>query len=309
MLLGKVEGKWAVIDPIACPAETDSVRKLIATLSELTIDTFFDDELPPSDTTGLMEPIARIVIETDRSVTDGAGGTPRVVTETREVLVGKPSQATLQRRYASLSKDGPVVTINSASLTQETFMPTRYVLARAIDGTIGDIGGVVMEPAQAAQSPAVDDAPTTPVSPPSAATAPLFPTRVYKRALDKWEEFAGGQQTVLPDEDAKQVNELLSFFAGEAPRQIDLKAPEGWTERGTLRLLSLGGGPLSVLTVGSLADGSLSVRSDDVRGRSVYRTYTTGRAPLLLNPMAAALKAEADAKPKPPEPIDGDTMK
>lgn len=316
MSLGKVNGVWALTDPVATSADSEALRKLVSLLGELTIENFFDDQTPPAATTGLDAPIARIVIETDRNILDeGPGsktGIAKTQTQVRELLVGKPSDGTLLRRYAAFKADGPVFTIGSSSLTQDTFLPSRYISQRAIDTPVGDIGGVVLESSLAASGPGTTPAPTSSVPPatPSAvpptspgavpaesvAAVPAFPDRVLKRSLDKWIEIKGGVETPLSDDDAKTVNELLSFLAGEGPRSIELAPPAGWTERGAIHLLTLGDSPLSMIVIGSSADGAIGAKASDAKGRNVFRMYTPGRAPGMLNPIAAAAKQAADQR-------------
>jgi len=326
VVLGKVEGRWAVIEPVGAPANPESIRRLISLLSELTIETFYDEAPPSTEATGLATPIARSVVESDRTdmqgsgAGQGSGGGSRVITTTRELNIGNSTDTTLKKRFASLGGDvtaaGAVVTVTAAGLSPELFMPSQYISPRAVETPVGDVGGVVLEaaapPAPASvpvPAPGNEGAP----SPVAGAAAPSpgasFPTRVFRRSLDTWKEIADGKETTLEDDQGKLVTELVGFLAGESPAAVELSPPAGWKDVGRVSLLSLGGQPIGVLDVGSTGAGAIGVKTSDVKGRAVYRTYAPGRAPVLLSPVAAAAKAAADAAPKPPASPDDDVMK
>lgn len=305
--LGKVNGTWALVEPVAVAADAESIRKLISFIGELTVEQFLDEQQPPSDTTGLDAPIVTITIESDRSIIDeGVGATSGLLktrTEIRTLWIGKPDDGTMQRRFASLAGGGPVFTIPSSALSQEMFMPARYISPRVIDTPVGDIGGVILEPASGVAAVA----PSPVASPDGSAAQPAapFPTRVFKRSLNSWLEVVGGKETPLDEESARYVNELLSFLAGEAPRSIELAHPVGWTEKGTINLLSLGGSPLAVVTIGAAGDGALGAKATDAKNRPVFRVFAPGRSPAIFAPLAADAKRRADElggnKPKTDE--------
>ncbi len=278
MTIGKVRGSWAMIEPVATAADPERVRQLVSMLGELSIQQFFDEQAPPTEVTGLDAPIVTITIESDR--VDGGGGAAGSRTEARELHIGKPSDGTMQRRYAAYAKGGPVFTIGSTTLTQEVFVPTRYIAARSVESAVGDSGGVILEPVP---------------GPEGTAGGGGLPARVFKRSLEQWVEIAGGKETAVSEVDGALVNEMLSFFTGEGPRTIELSEPAGWTTKGEITMLSLGGGPLAVLTIGSTGDGSLATKSVDAKRRGVYRVYSPGRTPGLFSGLAAELKRAAEA--------------
>ncbi|MGE4195888.1 MAG: DUF4340 domain-containing protein [Phycisphaerales bacterium] len=303
--LGRVNGTWALVDPVAAPADPERVRKLITTLGELAISSFFDDAPPPTPTTGLDKPIVTIAVESESRIIDegpgAAAGIAKTATTTRTLLVGNPSDGTGQRRYAALAADGPVFVIDSAALSVETFTPTAYIAPSSLSVAPADVGGVVMTP----------PAPTgsAPADPAAGAVAGAFPRAEYTRTLDGWSRVEPGGSKPLSDDEARQVNELLSFLQGEGPRSIELTVPGGWSDRGSIELRSLGGAPLMMLVIGSAPDGSLGTRVTDVKGRDVFRVYSPGRSPGLLSGTAAAAKRETEAASPLKTPGDGDILK
>ncbi|MBC7773376.1 MAG: hypothetical protein H7210_12845 [Pyrinomonadaceae bacterium] len=313
VVLGRVANTWALLEPVTAPVDQEMVRKLIAGLAGLGIVTFFDDATPPDDTSGLSSPVARVVIETDRNmVEEGIGQKAtlnRIVTTTSELIIGKPSDGSLQRRYAALPDNGSaVVAISAAGLTQEIFDAAKYISARAIETPVGDIGGVVMTPKELqavpvvaappsadAPSPAGSTVPIASPAPPAANPGPVFPAHVYRRSLEQWIELTGDKESPLDDESGKRVNELLGFFSGDTARSVELSQPPGWSELGTMQLLSLEGRPIGVLTIGAASEGGLVSKVVDTAGRPVYRLYAPGRSPQLLSSLAASLKPTTPA--------------
>lgn len=333
--LARLEGKWMVQSPIAAPADPARISRLISTLSGLRIVGFNDDpgaKTPGSDITGLNNPLAEIVGETDRRVLSTDAAKPDEVTirtETTELVIGNPADGTAQTRYASIGRNGPVVVISGAGLVRELFDAVEYVSRRAVQTPAMDIGMIVLEPATpvvAAATPpaAVTDAapgttptaaPTatgspTPSNPPAGATpaVPLTPpSRIYRRDLDTWKEVTGSSEVSLDEAKRKSMADLLKFITTDEAASVAFQAPAIWNEQGQFIVGSLAGTPLETVTIGATDGANLGIRTAGADGNgAVYRWFPREKVPPML---IGFLPRPTESVTVPPEQIQKEIMK
>jgi hypothetical protein len=311
MKLARVDGKWALQEPVAAPADPERVARLLGTLAALRITSFADETgapLPAPENTGLAEPIAVIQSETDRRILNADPSAPpdnsvSVRTESAELIVGKPADLQAQSRYASQGKNAPVIVIAGNGLTRELFDPVQYITRRAVQTTPADIGMLVIEPA----APAVPaPAPATPPgTPPATPPAPVLPTKVFRRDIDKWKEVAATSEVVLDETLSKALQDLLRFLTTENAASVALEQPAIWKDMGQVVVGSASGTPLETITIGATDGANLGLRATGPKG-AVYRWFPRDKVPALLLPL---LPKPTETVPVSPETIKQDVVK
>lgn len=293
--LGRIQGAWALQEPVSAPADVSQVAKLVATLSGLRITDFLDDGAPQDDITGLDAPIARVTAETDRrSITDEKQ-TVSTRTETQTLIVGKPADSAAKTRYARLGDKGSVVVIAGEGLARELFDPIGYVSKKAAQTPVPDVGMLVIE--------------RVPVDTAADAAAPAPPAplgRVFRRNLETWKEVSGASEVTVDETMGKAVADLLRFMTAENAASVSLQPPTVWKEEGSIVIGSLSGMPLETIVIGATDGPNLGVRTGGTGGKgSVYRWYPRDRAPGLI-----ATFLPAPTKPvKPADDREPDVMK
>lgn len=245
--LGRVQGTWALREPIQEPAEPEAVAKLTTALGAVLITDFLDQGPPPIEQTGLDHPAAVLKVETD--VRDAEGGPSRTITQV--LRAGRPAGIGGKSVYAAVERAGVerIVTITADSLAAINTQPASYIAKRAVRAAAADVGEVRVQPAGVGAAPAV-----------------------FKRTLDGWAVTSGETQTPAPPADAQRTVALLDLltqtpaqavFLGELNQKPKLIA--------TVSLSSLGGSTIADVGLGVAEDGK--TRRLVVTGGPVARVY------------------------------------
>jgi hypothetical protein len=290
LLLGKLEGKWNLIEPVPAPADPAAVQQLVAQLSRVQIVDFLDTGSPGA-ATGLEKPIATLRIEADRRLIEPSKPEPTVTTDALELTIGGSaagaSASSTPRVYASANGERLLLLDGrSVALTGD---PAAYAWPSPIREVTSNIGGFSLTPAEGAR--------------------PDIAERTYRRAGTNWAQILPGNRVAtLSDSERRGVEDMLTFLSGDraqsgpgsrtasptAAPTITFAAPEGTHQVGTLRVEGLGGSALDTLDVLAIGADKVVVRT----GR-VWRTYGASSVPALL---ASAAQATAPTTPAPPTP-------
>ena len=155
--LARVQGRWALREPIQEAADADAVGRLSGAVGAVAVMDFLDGGAKGE--TGLDKPVAEIVVEED--VRDAEGGAARTVRQ--RLKVGRASDMTGKGLFASIERDGveKTVVVAAESFKAITTDPVACVSRKAVEGVAADVERVSVTPEGGA-------------------------TRVYERGLDGW---------------------------------------------------------------------------------------------------------------------------
>ena len=87
--LAKVEGHWALTEPVSAAADEQAVNGLVSAIGSVVVDRFLDNERPDDALTGLDNPRMIVRVELDRRVP--LAGFVSFKTFRREIRVGGPA--------------------------------------------------------------------------------------------------------------------------------------------------------------------------------------------------------------------------
>jgi|GEM_PF-1569853 len=298
IVLGKLDGRWSVREPVTAPAEPGAVGKLMGNLGRLRIVDFLDDG-PPSGATGLDAPVARLVVEVDRRTIPDGSTEPVVNTTACDIAIGAASDAGHSRLFARIA-DKRVVLVEARGLSEISMAAHTYIWPHASRQNPADVGTIVLDPAGVKGSGA---------------------GRAFKRTLSRWSQIkADGGEIVLVDKDLRDVESLLTFLTGGEksaftsgpttpatdpnPPKISIEAPANLRVVGKVSLLSLAGEEIESIEVGLTRPDSVVLRSG-----AVYREFNAARVPGLLMevvqtgvPTATSDAGSGTAAAPPPTP-------
>jgi hypothetical protein len=245
--LARVQGRWALREPVQEAAEPEAIAKLSNTLSGLLITDFLDAGAPADS--GVEQPVAEIIVEAD--VRDADSAPTRVA---RQALrVGRGTDLTGKGVYASVERAGQTRTIvlSTTALAALNTDAGTYISGRAMNGATADVGKLVVTPA--GRSP-----------------------RTYQRTLDGW---TSGDSPVAHEEVAR-IDGALKLLSDEKAQTIAIGSdwPSAWPREGlqrtagTIELQSAGGMPMGVFSISAVSlDGTTPRRA--VQSGSVWRVY------------------------------------
>ncbi|MGD9688302.1 MAG: DUF4340 domain-containing protein [Phycisphaerales bacterium] len=267
--LSKVQGQWAVIEPLAAPAEPAAVQALLTALESLSVAKFHD-ERPAASATGLEQPVARVVLESDRA-------------PSREMVIGAPADAPGRLRFASTDDAATVISVESQPLAQLQTDPTLYIRRAASAVAAPDIGLLMFVA-------------TTPDG--SSIPGRTGPSMGFLRRIDGWVELRPDGTQVLQDPTRSDaINAFLRFVSSEPAAAVSLSPPTGYQTIGALDLRTAGDQPLDRMEIGRFAATGVAIRRGDV-----YRTY--GTIPDLLKAALGPIEPNPGVAPEGAEPRD-----
>lgn len=229
LALARVQGKWALREPVAEAADAEAVNRLVQTLGAARITDFCDKGAPAQ--TGLETPTAMLTIESDYR--DAAGGA--AVTVKQSLTVGQAAdiaQSTVVVRLDRTAPGGPpadnyslVVIAAAAPLAAINTDAMAYVAKQPVQVPGAEIGKVVVQRLNA-----------EPVT--------------YSRSVDGWETRTGeGKATPASVADAQAVNDLLELLTSTPAEKVSLKAEPAEAAIATVEMSSLGGTPLGTVSI------------------------------------------------------------
>jgi hypothetical protein len=248
--LARVQGRWALREPVAEFAEPESVSRLFAALAQVRIMDFLDSGRSP-ERTGLGpedEPVALLVLETDlRDAT--LAGAPAPVLQ-RTLAAGQTADIAGRSIFARVREEvlggpddrqGPrfdrIMVVSAETLAGIAMDPAAYISRRSLQIPEGDIGFLTL----------LRDG----------------SERSLRRTLDGWRE-SGRESVPLDRADAESLKALLALLTqSQAARVLLGDASE---EGLSVRVTTLAGDPAGefVLHIHDEA-GSISVWSRGVK--------------------------------------------
>lgn len=274
LALGKVDGAWSVREPVSAPADPAMIQRLLSSLASVQIVDFLDQGVAGAGTR-LDKPAAMVTIESDRRE-------PGAAAASRRLEIGGASDAAGTRLFARVDGDR-VVVIDARAVAELKLEPTTFIWPFPTRLLASDIGTIALEPIAAAAGGS------------EAAT----PGVIFKRNLDKWMHIrADGQSVQLPSAETMPVEALLAFLCGPPPNSgggaaapagpmsILLAPPPNHRVLGRITLLSLSGGPLETLELGTHQPGLITLKTGPI-----YRAWALDRLPSRLSEFVSALMA------------------
>ena len=255
LAFGRVEGKWALMSPVAEVCEPDAIGRLFTLIGQASVVDFLDDG-PPTET-GLESPVAVLTAEsTHRDPTDPA----RVSTEVRSLEVGRIADMGGRNVFARLSGESQqpgstgkwrrVVVVNGQSLADISNEPSGYIARRTLQAPASEIGRLEVYGKEGTGLVAA-----------------------LGRGLDGWSRLGGPGAKPLSSADAAMVQILLELLTTTPAESVLLTEPSNGTPLVTLEIQSIGGMPFARVAVGQLPDGRLALRSE-----RVWRVYPAALA-------------------------------
>lgn len=291
LALAKTNGRWALREPVATPADPGSIQALIAELGRVHVADFLDGG-SGSAPTGLESPVARLAVEVDRR-TQATGATdPSVTTMGVELAVGRAAESSRGSAFASVNGER-VILVDAAALARITMDPTAYIWPHPTRLAAADIGTIVLDRTDT----------------PNGAGS-----KAFKRGLARWSQIrADGTEITLADKALRDADALAAFLTGgdrsafsgntntppsrDDRPTITLQAPEDLRIIGRIKVLSLAGDPMETIEVSVARPGSAVLRTG-----SVFREYVVGKLPTLLaelvNAAPPSSPSETDKKPE-----------
>lgn len=242
--LARVQGKWALREPVAAPAEADEINKLIGVLGKVQIVDFCDKGPPAA--TGLENPNATLVIETDERDASGA-----LTTIKQTLTVGQAADMNQETMVARLERTvsgkGPgyamVVIVGGEGLAAINTNPATYVSKRAIQVEAKEVGQVEYYFSRKGD---VDCWPR------------------YRRTQDGWEERCGESPwKPMGLTQVKWLDAQLDLFANKSAQLVSIETlPTVDCQR--FMLFTLAGAPLGEVQM-TMKDNKVQVYSDGMK--------------------------------------------
>ncbi len=223
--LARVQGKWALREPVSEAADNDAVSKLAARLASLRVDEFLDSS-DPRFKESMSDPRAQAIVESDER--DGSGA---IVTTRKTLSIGRSRDLANSSLFARIEGVAPAprfVAIASGTLASLITDPTTYIARRAATQPAAEIGGIVV------------------------ARAGSITT--YARTLDGWMISSGDESPrAIPGDDAT-LAALLDIAAGAEAERITITLPNAGAAHenapiSSITLKSIGGTPLVEFTL------------------------------------------------------------
>lgn len=260
LVLARVQGRWALREPIAEPADPEAVARLATRLGSVRIVDFLDRGAPAD--MGLDRPRAIAVIESD--FRDPAGGP--VVTRRRAMVLGRTADVGGRTLFARLADLGPdaawiapapgarSVIVDAEPMGEITTDPLHFVSRRTLAGSPADVGRITLRRAGA---------------------EPI----VMVRGIDGW---AGEGGAALRQEDriaGEQLLRVLSDLRAESLERTDANLPTDAAVRADLA--SIGGTPMTTLAIERRTPPASGAPKIVVSQGAIARIYAASAAPEL----------------------------
>jgi hypothetical protein len=223
--LARIQGRWALREPFAEPADPEAVHRLLALLAAVRVEDFCDSGAPAD--TGLDKPAATLIIETDSR--DAAG---RSTTMRQTVSVGRAADVAGRTVIARLERSGEAAFADTVILHGEQLAainadPMHYVARRALQADPSEVGQLSVRRVLVEGSCAVVG---------------------FRRTLDGWETRCGEEAwRVASADDVKLATSLVDLLATTPAEMVTRR---GTTEESaasaaaTVEASSLGGTPI-----------------------------------------------------------------
>jgi hypothetical protein len=248
--LARVQGRWAVTEPVAAPADEEAILRLVTALASVRIADFLDEQPDPS-TTGLASPSAIIRAENDSR--ELQNGEPVSRTTAHTLALGGAADIGGGRVFAAMSTgDAPprVVAIDAASLGDIPTRPEDYISKRALIQPAADIGGLEIDAGGTARS--------------------------LQRGIDGWTEpGADGSPVPVLKADADAVSALLDLLTETRAQEVLRVDPASYSTLAEIEVRSLGGDPLDIVEIATVP-GETGQACAAVRTGRVWRIYPEG---------------------------------
>jgi hypothetical protein len=255
LAFGRVEGKWALMSPVAEACEPDALGRLFTLIGQASVVDFLDAG-PPAET-GLDSPVAVLTAEsTYRDPADPA----RVSTEVRSLEVGRMADMGGRNVFARLSgetlapgstgKWRRVVVVNGQPLSEISNDPASYIARRCLQTPSSEIGRLEVYGKEGTGLVAA-----------------------LERGLDGWSRLGGPESKPLTGAEAASLQGLLDLLTQTPAEAVQLSEPAGVATLATLEVQSIGGMPFARVSVGQLADGRPVLASE-----RVWRVYPAAAA-------------------------------
>jgi hypothetical protein len=228
--LGRVQGRWALREPVAEVAEPEAVAKLFGALSGVRIIDFLDPAAQGGAVTAVEEagfapgeePAAVLVLESDLRDAGDASSVLRRVLE-----VGRTADLAGRNVYARVRHEvhrggnadvvfERLVVVSGEQLAGIAMDPAAYISRRSFASPPSEVGGVVLKDGEE--------------------------VRRYERTLDGWQAVTAAGSAALSRADSEGLGALLQVVM-QAPASRVVLA-EATTEGVQIELLSLGGLPI-----------------------------------------------------------------
>jgi hypothetical protein len=250
--LRRVGRRWSV-EPSgvsqSARASEDAVDRLLESLAALRIERFLDEQaiVAPASEYGLDRPTLSIRAEQDERRITGEGETD-VATSVTSLDVGRASDLSQSRRYASPDDGRTVFEIDAAALGGVVPVARFYFDPNATDAAAEDVGAIVIE--------RLADGDT-----------------VYRRETTGWEVAQG----VTSGDPNARAGEVIRFLRRAEADGVGFERPQGTGRTGRITLLGFSGEPLERFAFFADDGGRLIIHSmDEGVGGGVYRIYDAG---------------------------------
>jgi hypothetical protein len=234
---GRVDGRWALMTPVAQPCEPDAVARLFTLVGQTAVEDFLDQGAPTD--TGLESPAA--VLTAESTFRDPADPT-RSTTEIRRLEVGRIADVGGKTVFARLSGETSnpqnqgfwrrVVVLNGLPLAEIPSDPAHYIARKCLQTPAADIGRLEVYGG----------------GDPGALKA------AFQRDLDGWRQSGAAQQTITTA-DAAGLHRLLELLTASPAEGVLLSEPPGMSIVASVEVQSIGGMPLARVSLGRMAEG------------------------------------------------------
>ncbi|MBX3377415.1 MAG: DUF4340 domain-containing protein [Phycisphaeraceae bacterium] len=223
--LARIQGRWALREPFAEPADPEAVHRLLALLAAVRVEDFCDNGAPAD--TGLDTPAATLIIESDSR--DAAG---RSTTTRQAVSVGRAADVAGRTVIARLERSGEAAFADTVILHGEPLAainadPLHYVARRALQVEPSEVGQLIVRRAFVEGSCAVVG---------------------FRRTLDGWETRCGEEAwRVASADDVKLVTSLVDLLATTPAEMVTRRGTaeeSALSAAATVEAFSLGGTPI-----------------------------------------------------------------
>lgn len=262
--LARLDGQWFVSTPnaqrgatpdhpvISAPAEGEPVATVLATLANLNIARFYDEQTQPTpQAAGLDNPSAILTLEFDERAIDPASQRPVTTTRTVELRFGQAADTEGTSLFASPDGGATIFAVSAVQLAKLTAPMTNLVMKASTRTLPSDVGAVEI-------------------------TAASPSTRSLKLSRDtlagRWFESLDGAPAITQDTATAAGSEaILNFFTRAGAEAVTIGLPGG-SESGAkavarVTLRSASDQPLDRFDLFTMGNALV------VRSGSICRTY------------------------------------
>ncbi len=257
LALARVQGRWALREPVAAPADAQAVARLVSRLSSTRIEEFLNAPAPPE--AGLDSPQAQATIEGDLRDPNN----PAAITTIRRTLsIGRTKDLSSKSAYARIEGVGSSprdAVISASTLAELTTDPAAYVSRVSLAVPPAEIGAITL-------------------------TAPSW-SRTFQRTLDGWTLSTGTGQpaTRIPDQDPVLAQLLDSLAVANCEQAQVAGAPSSGIRA---EISSAAGTPIASLTLAAQPSANGQIDRLVVANGPVLRSYSASKAPDLASLIA-----------------------